>query len=100
MNEVSHWVKGRLSEPSTYAAASVAAIGGWVLTAQMSWIWVALALAAVAVVMHEKAEAMDLYGSRSFFNQRLLATGRGSFGSGSGRREAFFQCQRTPQRCR
>ena len=43
MNEVSHWVKGRLSEPSTYAAASVAAIGGWVLTAQMSWIWVALA---------------------------------------------------------
>jgi|TARA_R110002020_G_scaffold140519_2_gene312068 fatty acid desaturase len=55
MNEVSHWVKGRLSEPSTYAAASVAAIGGWVLTAQMAWIWVALALAAVAVVMHEKA---------------------------------------------
>jgi len=55
MHELVHWVKGRLTEPSTYAAASVAAIGGWVLTAQMSWIWVSLALAAVAVIMHEKS---------------------------------------------
>ena len=55
MNEVSHWVKGRLSEPSTYAAASVAAMGGWVWTTQILWVWVALALAALAVVMHEKA---------------------------------------------
>ena len=55
MNEVSRWVNGRLAEPSTCAAASVAAIGGWVLTAQMPWIWVSLALAAAAVIMHEKS---------------------------------------------
>jgi len=55
MHEVVHWVKGRLIEPSTYAAASVAAIGGWVLTQQISWVWVSLVLAGIAVIMHEKA---------------------------------------------
>ena len=55
MHEVVHWVKGRLIELSTYAAASVAAIGGWVLTQQISWVWVSLVLAGIAVIMHEKA---------------------------------------------
>jgi hypothetical protein len=55
MDEVAHWIKGRLSEPSTYAAASVAALGGWVWTTQVSWVWVSLVLAALAVVMHEKS---------------------------------------------
>ena len=55
MHEVVHWVKGRLIEPSTYAAASVAAIGGWVLTQQISWVWVSLVLAGIAVIIHEKA---------------------------------------------
>ena len=81
MNEVVRWIKGRLSEPSTYAAASVAAMGGWVWTTQISWVWVALALA-----------AMIFNGSRSFVNKGLLATGHGSFGSGCYCRETFFQC--------
>jgi len=55
MTEVVHWVKGRLSEPSTYAAASVAALGAWALTSDTNWIWVSAALAVIAVVVHEKA---------------------------------------------
>jgi hypothetical protein len=55
MHELVHWVKGRLTEPSTYAAASVAAMGGWAWTQQMSWVWVSLVLAAVAVITHEKS---------------------------------------------
>jgi hypothetical protein len=55
MNEVVQWVKGRLIEPSTYAAASVAAIGGWVLTQQISLVWVSLVLAGISAIMHEKS---------------------------------------------
>ena len=55
MNEVVQWVKGRLIEPSTYAAASVASIGGWVLTQQISLVWVSLVLAGISAIMHEKS---------------------------------------------
>ena len=55
LTEAVHWVKGRLSEPSTYAAASVVALGAWAWTINTNWIWVSVALAAVAIVIHEKS---------------------------------------------
>ena len=55
MTEAVHWVKGRLSEPSTYAAASVVALGAWAWTSDATWIWVSVGLAAIAIVVHEKS---------------------------------------------
>ena len=55
MTEAVHWVKGRLSEPSTYAAASVVALGAWAWTINTNWIWVSVGLAAIAIVVHEKS---------------------------------------------
>ena len=55
MNEVSRWVKGRLAEPSTYAAISVGAVGMGAITTNVHWVWAGLVVAAIAVILHEKA---------------------------------------------
>jgi hypothetical protein len=55
MTKVVDWVIGRLSEPSTYAAASVVALGAWAWTSETNWIVVSAVLAVVAIVVHEKA---------------------------------------------
>ena len=55
MTKVVAWVIGRLSEPSTYAAASVVALGAWAWTSETNWIVVSVAIAAVAGVVHEKS---------------------------------------------
>ena len=55
MTKVVAWVIGSLSEPSTYAAASVVALGAWAWTSETNWIVVSVAIAAVAGVVHEKS---------------------------------------------
>ena len=55
MTKVVAWVIGRLSEPSTYAAGSVVALGAWAWTSETNWIVVSVAIAAVAGVVHEKS---------------------------------------------
>ena len=55
MQGLIHWVTGRLSEPSTYAAISVGAVGMGAITANVHWVWAGLLVAAVAVVIHEKS---------------------------------------------
>ena len=55
MQGLIHWVTERLTEPSTYAAISVGAVGMGAITTNVHWVWAGLVVAAIAVLLHEKA---------------------------------------------
>ncbi len=55
MQGLIHWVTERLTEPSTYAAISVGAVGMGAITTNVHWVWAGLVVAAIAVILHEKA---------------------------------------------